>query len=50
MNPIKIAASTYDSGRVRLGGSARLPAAKPATADSVKVILGGSARLPKVHG
>ncbi len=43
--------STYDSGRVIIGGGIRLPAAKPvATSDAGTVILGGGIRLPAVRG
>ena len=51
MNTILSSTATNDSGRVKLGGSARLPVAKPvATADNGKVVLGGSARLPAIRG
>ncbi len=51
MNTTLSSTATFDSGRVILGGAARLPAAKPiATADNGKVKLGGAARLPAVRG
>ena len=51
MNPILPSTATNDAGRVILGGTARLPAAKPvATADSGKIKLGGTARLPASRG
>jgi len=51
MNTNQTSPATLDTGRVRLGGAARLPAAKPvATADNGKIVLGGAARLPAVRG
>lgn len=44
------ATSTYDAGRVILGGTGRLPAPKSAaTADNGKVKLGGTGRLPAIR-
>lgn len=37
---------TTDPGKIRLGGTARLPTASSSTADSGKIRMGACARLP----